>query len=141
MNDQEFENWVVNERTKVEEYLSKQGIENPTVGPWPAFEIAPHFAIWAVESKKVAGKIGWWAFSGDCPTDYVTEDGKCHPRNALRILLDQWREQIPYMKNGQQPPNTRFNDQYELSMLGELIETRVEILEAWLLDDGLWEDR
>ncbi len=79
----EFDQWVDQERSRVECYLETQGIASPSVGPWPAFEVFPHFAIWAVESKRQAGKIGWWAFSGDCPTDFVTEDGKCHPRNAL----------------------------------------------------------
>ena len=67
MDDSEFEGWVVSQRAHVEDYLRAQGIRDPNVGPWPAFEIAPVFAIWAVESKKVGGKIGWWAFSGDCP--------------------------------------------------------------------------
>src|SRR5947199_230194 len=82
---------VTTQRHRVEEYLRKEGLENPNVGPWPAFEVAPHFAIWAVESKKTKGKIGWWAFSGDCPTDYVSEDGSCHPRKALSRLLSTWR--------------------------------------------------
>ena len=140
MDDKEFENWVTQERKTVELYLSNQGIENPNVGPWPAFEIAPKFAIWAVESKQVAGKIGWWAFSGDCPTDYVTEDGSCHPRNALRILLQNWHNYIPYMKRAEQPPETNLGGG-DLPELGDLLEKRVAVLEEWLLDDSLWEDR
>ena len=101
LNDSEFEEWVTQQRTYVEEYLSAQGIAEPKVGPWPAFEMAPAFAIWAVESKKVAGKIGWWAFSGDCPTDYVSEDGHCHPRKALQRLIDQWRSSVSFLKYGQ----------------------------------------
>ena len=58
MNDNEFEEWVNKERIKVEIYLKKEGIEKPNVGPWPAFDVAPYFAIWAVESNKEAGKIG-----------------------------------------------------------------------------------
>ena len=141
MNDKEFEIWVAKERNNVEFYLTKQGIENPNVGPWPAFEMAPHFAIWAVESKKMPGKIGWWAFSGDCPTDYISEDGKCHPRNALKSLLDNWRVYIPSMKAGKQPPNTKFADAPNLPVLAELLEKRVAILDEWLSIDDLWEDR
>lgn len=103
MDDGEFEAWVISQRRHVEEYLSTQGILEPNVGPWPAFEVAPVFAIWAVESKKVAGKIGWWAFSGDCPTDYVAEDGQCHPRSALRRLLERWRTYVSFMKRGARP--------------------------------------
>jgi hypothetical protein len=141
LKDGEFKEWVTKERKKVEFYLSKHGIENPNVGPRPAFEIAPHFAIWAVESKQISGKIGWWAFSGDCPTDYVSEDGKCHPRNALKLLLDNWRIFIPNMKKGKQPPNVQFADGADLPLLGELLEKRVTILDEWLSNDDLWEDQ
>lgn len=137
----EYESWVATQRKNVESYLRHHGIDNPAVGPWPAFDMAPYFAIWAVESKTVAGRIGWWAFSGDCPTDYITAQGRVHPRNALRILLGNWRSYIPYMKRGEQPPNTRYGDGSNLVTLGELLETRVEIFEEWLADDGLWEDR
>lgn len=141
MDDQEFEKWVIDQRTIVESYLQKEGIDNPNVGPWPAFEVSPYFAIWAVESKKTPGKIGWWAFSGDCPTDYVSEDGNCHPRNALKLLLDNWRSHIPSMKQGKQPKNTKFGDGSNLPLLGDLLEKRVAILADWLSDDDLWEDR
>ena len=141
MDDSEFEGWVVSQRGHVEDYLRAQGIRDPNVGPWPAFEIAPVFAIWAVESKKVGGKIGWWAFSGDCPIDYILEDGQCHPRSALRRLLDQWRTYVAFMKRGEQPPNTSFGSDADLLELGTLLETRIEILAEWAADDNLWEDR
>jgi len=140
LSDAEYEDWVRRERARVEEYLTTQGIPNPGVGPWPAFDVAPYFAIWAVESKKVAGKIGWWAFSGDCPTDYISEDGQCHPRSALRRLLETWREAFPYLKRGEQPPSVRFG-KHGLEKLGDLLERRVGILSKWVADDDLWEDR
>jgi len=141
MTDDEFEQWVEKERGGVEAYLEAQGIGSPTVGPWPAFEMAPYFAIWAVESKRQAGKIGWWAFSGDCPTDYVSEDGKCHPRNALKLLLKQWSSYIPQMKTGKQPHQVKFGSGSNLEELGGLLEARVSLLTEWLADDSLWEDR
>ncbi|MCM8542162.1 MAG: DUF4826 family protein, partial [Lentisphaeraceae bacterium] len=72
MTDQEFEVWVKSQREEVIQYLINQNIKKPNVGSWPAFDVTPYFAIWAVESKKVTGAIGWWAFSGDCPTDYIS---------------------------------------------------------------------
>ena len=140
MDEAEFKSWVDKQRADVERYLTRHGIINPNVGPWPAFEVAPYFAIWAVESQKTPGKIGWWAFSGDCPTDYVSEDGKCHPRNALKILLNNWSSWVPALKQGKQPSNTRFSDD-NLPILGELLEKRVAILSKWLDDDSLWDDR
>ena len=141
MDDSEFEQWVSLERAKVESYLEAQGIENATVGPWPAFDVAPKFAIWPVESNKFGGRIGWWAFSGDCPTDYVSEDGNCHPRHALALLLERWRGYLPYMRRGEQPPDAEVGDPSNLPTLARLLEGRIAILSEWWLDDDLWTDQ
>ena len=141
MEEQEFEEWVAQQRAQVGDYLRAQGISDPNVGQWPAFEVAPVFAIWAVESKKAPGRIGWWAFSGDCPTDHVSEDGQCHPRAALRRLIDLWRSYVPSMKRGEQPAEVTIGDTSQLRELGELLEKRVELLSEWVADDGMWEDR
>ncbi|MEX0291551.1 MAG: DUF4826 family protein [Flavobacteriaceae bacterium] len=138
MNDKEYEDWNNKLRARTIDYLENEGIKSPEVGTWPAFDIAPYFGIWCVESKIQEGKIGWWVFAGDCPTDYVTESGKCHPREALRDLLTKWGKYIPYMKNGQQPPEVKFGDGSNLEQLGNLLEKRVEIYQDWLEDDGLW---
>lgn len=141
MNQEEFEAWNLKYRRLAEEYLERQGIENPKVGPWAAFDMAPHFAIWCVESKKEEGRIGWWVFAGDCPTDYVTENGKCHPREALKDLLVRWKSCVPHMKEGKQPPDVRFGDGTNLEELGGLLEKRIILLEEWVADPDLWEDR
>ena len=141
MTEKEFVLWNSSKRAEAISYLETQGITSPQVGNWPAFDVAPHFGIWCVASKKLKGKIGWWVFAGDCPTDYVLEDGQCHPRAALRNLLRSWKDCIPYMKAGNQPPNTKFGDGSTIQELGNLLEKRVVILEEWLNDDDLWEDR
>lgn len=141
MNETELQTWVAKNRRIVFYYLQSQGIENPNVAEWPAFEVAPHFGIWAIESKKTEGKIGWWAFSGDCPTDYVIEDGTCHPRSALKNLLVSWESYIPDMKKGRQPTGIKFGEEANLQELGNFLEARVAVLKDWLNDDELWEDR
>jgi hypothetical protein len=45
------------------------------------------------------------------------------------------------MEAGKQPPNTKFGDGSNIQELGDLLEKRVMILEDWLIDDSLWEDR
>jgi hypothetical protein len=141
MNYEELSEWNSKMRNRAISYLNSQGIDAPNVGECPAFEIAPHFGIWCVESKKQAGKIGWWIFAGDCPTDYVYEKGECHPRSALRDLVTAWKSYIPHMKNGKQPPETTFGDGSNIKELGNLLEKRVNILEDWLDDNDLWENR
>eukprot|EP01034_Spumella_vulgaris_P033451 gene33451-41275_t len=107
LTEAEYDDWASQERSRVNAYLEGEGISSPSV-EWPAFDMAPHFAIWAIESKQVPGKVGWWAFSGDCPTDYVSEDGGCHPRNALKLLLNKWTAYVAALKAGVQPEGIRF---------------------------------
>ncbi|WP_309380185.1 DUF4826 family protein [Cerasicoccus frondis] len=141
MTDQEFSKWNSLNRNRCISYLEAQGIDDPQVAPWPAFDMAPNFAIWCVESKKVKGKIGWWVFAGDCPTDYVSENGKCHPREALRDLLKTWDSYIPEMKEGRQPAECKIGNGSNLPDLGDLLEKRVSILRDWLNDNDLWDNR
>ena len=141
MDEIEFAKWNADMRGRAIAYLERQGITSPNVGDWPAFEIAPHFGIWCVESNKVRGKIGWWVFVGDCPTDYVSENGDCHPRSALRTLISNWKSYLPYMKSGKQPPEMKFGDGMNLPELGNLLESRLGVLEDWLEYDAIWEDR
>lgn len=79
VTEDDFQNWNAKMRGLAISYLENQGIKSPQIGDWPAFEVAPKFGIWCVESQKVKGKIGWWIFAGDCPIDYV-------PRMANAIL-------------------------------------------------------
>lgn len=141
MDDNEFTDWNRSKREQAISYLEDQGIPSPQVGDWPAFEVAPKFGIWCVESKKQNGKIGWWVFAGDCPTDYVSEEGQCHPRAALKNLMTRWTDCIHHMKKGIQPPDVKFGDGSNIKELGVLLEKRVSLLKDWIEDDDLWEDR
>ena len=141
MDDDDFATWNRSMRERAITYLEGRGINSPQIGAWPAFEIAPKFGIWCVESQKQPGKIGWWVFAGDCPTDYVAEDGQCHPRAALTNLVKRWADWVPHMKSGKQPPDVSFGGSSDIRELGELLERRVSILQDWLADDDLWEDR
>lgn len=140
MTHDEYEDWVSVERGRVKAYLEREGISEPNV-EWPAFDVPPYFAIWAVESKRAPGKVGWWAFSGDFPTDYVSENGNCHPRSALRLLLDQWSSYLPALKAGTQPDGVNLGcGSSRPEMLGDLLEKRVAVLKRWVDDDDLWKD-
>lgn len=137
MTDDEYDAWVESERPAVKQYLERQGISSPNI-EWPAFDVPPHFAIWAVESKGAPGNVGWWAFSGDCPTDYVSEDGNSHPRNALKLLLDRWGAYVPELKGGKQPSGIHFGNGTPPKILGDLLQDRVALLTSWLEDEELW---
>jgi hypothetical protein len=79
------EKWVAEERQKVIDYLFSQHCEHGGVGEWPAFHVDPYIALWAVQSLKTPGRIGWWAISGDVPTDYASSSSGYHPRSATSV--------------------------------------------------------
>ena len=68
----------------------------------------------------------------------MSEDGTCHPRNALARLLEQWRSYLPHMRQGLQPLNAIFRNA-DLPHLAGLLEGRIDILSEWLVTDDLWE--
>ena len=62
--------WVRREREKVVAYLTSQRCDHGGIAEWPAFHVDPYVALWAIQSRTVAGRVGWWAISGDLPKDY-----------------------------------------------------------------------
>ena len=94
--------WYKAEREKVFVYLKHNVEEFNDVGEYPAFDVVPYFAIWAVESSVTKGMVGFWAFSGDLPTDVIQRNWKdCidktkHSSNNLssmfipKLKIDLW---------------------------------------------------
>ncbi len=78
------EQWCQERRAQVEAYLQHQRVEHGRVGEWPAWHVAPHVSLWAIESKVRPDWVGWWAICGDLPTDYVSAANIKHPREAVR---------------------------------------------------------
>jgi hypothetical protein len=76
------EEWIAMQRRQIAEYLATQGIKHGLIGEVPAWSLYPYVAIWAIESGKAPGWVGWWVICGDCPTDYVTCTGDRTPRSA-----------------------------------------------------------
>ena len=80
------ERWCKQQNVRVENYLRSQGVEHGRVGEWPAWHVVPYVAVWAIESRVRPGSIGWWAISGDLPTDYVTAADLSLPSTQERPL-------------------------------------------------------
>jgi hypothetical protein len=78
IDDPEEAAWVAAERQRVIEYLADQGVEHAGVSAAPRWFVSPYLAIWAARSRAKPDFVGWWAISGDVPTDYMTcrDDGK-----------------------------------------------------------------
>lgn len=128
------------QKAQVEQYLQGQNVIHSGVGEWPAFEVAPYFAIWAIQSKIAEGRVGWWAFSGDIPTDYVSGQNLVDPRAALGCLLKTWGKYVPYLKVGANPPGIEMGNVENRKELGDLLEKRIHLLEKCYANDDLWRD-
>jgi hypothetical protein len=142
-NEREYpdeEEWVAQEREKVIAYLSSQKCEHAGVGEWPAFHIDPYIALWAVQSPSSPGRIGWWAISGDLPTDYMSSNSGYHPRDALRHFSAEWRSVAESMRRGEEHSRTKIGKPDLWPTMAPLLEKRAELLKEYADDDSLWEE-
>ena len=140
MSDQETieDSWIAEQRKVVEDYLRDQGVDHRGVGEYPAFHVYPYLALWAVQSKKTLGMIGWWAISGDVPTDYISGSEGRHPRIALRAFAREWRKLSGSMLRGEERPDYVIGTRDQWPILGDLLQRRAEILQDYADDADLW---
>ncbi|MEM6393305.1 MAG: DUF4826 family protein [Planctomycetota bacterium] len=94
--------WAVRQREVVESYLQEQGCEHAGVSLEPRWFLSPYLAVWAVRSKADPDFIGWWAISGDVPTDYLTatDNIQC-VADVLSAFSYQWSEAAEKIRNGE----------------------------------------
>jgi hypothetical protein len=132
--------WVSTERIRVEEYLLRHNVDHLGVGEYPAFHVQPHLALWAVQSKKAPGSIGWWAISGDLPTDYISSSEGGHPREALRAIAGHWVRASEAMLNGEKYSDYSIGTPDRWPELGDLLKQRAQIIREFADDETLWAD-
>jgi hypothetical protein len=137
------ERWCQEQRANVIRYLDSQQCKYRDVGEWPSWHIAPYVAIWAIESLARPGWIGWWAISGDLPTDYISSADLTvpqHPRNAMRVFSKNWLEMVEVWKKGREVEHTRIAGSTSIAELIPLLVSRARLLADWADDDSLWEN-
>lgn len=132
------EQWCLEARKQVTAYLSSQGVSHGEVGEWPAWHVAPIVSVWAIESAKRPGWVGWWVIYGDLPTDYVSAAEIKHPRSAIEAFAKRWRNYVSAFRSGQPPSDFVLGDGSKEFV--ELLENRTGILAGWVDDDDLWAD-
>ncbi len=135
--------WCAEQQNIVADYLRSQKLNHGRIGEWPAWHIAPYASIWAIESLTRPEWIGWWAISGDLPTDYISAGGvepPQHPRKAMRVFAQNWLDVVKAWKEGREIDNTRIGNSSARDELGPLLESRAMLLMQWADDESLWED-
>jgi hypothetical protein len=134
------EQWIASQRQQVIDYLRGEQVEHLGVGESPAFHVHPYLALWAVQSRRSPGAVGWWALSGDVPTDYISSSEARHPREALRAFARQWHDWSAHMLRGETHPDYRLTAGEESPELGDLLRRRAELLERFADDEEVWSD-
>jgi hypothetical protein len=129
--------WVLAQRDTVVAYLAAEGVAHGQVGDWPAWHLSPYVAIWAIESLRTPGWVGWWVISGDLPTDYISSVDARDPRAAMRQFARNWADFAPHLLKGRQPPGTVIGSVADPEV-GDLLQRRSAILQSWADDDEVW---
>jgi hypothetical protein len=119
--------WAAHQRTLVEHYLHSQGCDHGGVSLEPRWYLSPYLAVWAVRSKANPDLVGWWAISGDVPTDYLTAMRTLrNTADVLAAFSAQWSGAAEAMSRGEyrgigKPENT--------AHLAPLLRTRAAMLQ------------
>ena len=139
-SEAEEQMWCDRERARVIEYLGREGVVHGEVGDWPAWHIWPYVAVWAIESVRSPGWVGWWAISGDLPTDYTGCGPERHPREGLRDIATRWKDAAEKWSENKSVEGWSVGALEDRSTLAPLLATRVDLLLSYATDDDLWLD-
>lgn len=134
------ERWCADQRAAIARYLHGEGIRHGKISEWPAWHVAPYVSVWAIESALQPEAIGWWAISGDLPTDYVSASQVDHPRKALQLIARRWLTASDAMSAGRPADGFLVGDQASATQMAPLLRSRAAILLDWGEDESLWED-
>ncbi len=130
--------WLSKQRANVQRYLQAEGVEHRGVAPNSDWFVAPYVSVWTVESINTPNAIGWWAISGDLPTDYLSGHDATDARTALAAFAGRWREVSAYMLRGEEHPTVRIGGARDRREFGDLLSRRAQIIEDWTHDDEMW---
>jgi hypothetical protein len=136
LTEAEEDAWCVDQRATVVKYLGMQdGLNHGEVGEWPAWHMAPYVSLWAVESLRAPGSVGWWVICGDLPCDYCASAPDCNnPRRALRRLAESWQTALAQTPSGAATIGATGLPVH----LGDLLRSRARFLLEMVADDAIW---
>jgi hypothetical protein len=128
MEDREEAAWATAQREIVKRYLAKEGVKHRGVSPEPEWFVAPYVAVWAIRSWANPDVVGWWAISGDLPTDYMTRQDEQSAGEVLIAFATRWREAAKLMAQGLQPEDFSIGGPELAKELAPLLAERAEVL-------------
>lgn len=140
LSPEEDESWCAQQRENVLTYLAKEDFASLSIGNNPAWHVAPIVSVWAVESVKRPGWVGWWVVSGDFPTDYTPCGENRHPRQALRDIGLRWQNAVERWSAGERIEGWRLSSSEQEQELAPLLAKRAALFLNIAGDDGFWVD-
>ena len=127
--------WAAEQRSRVLQYLASEKVEHRrSVSLEPRWFLSPHVAIWAVRSKTHPDRIGWWAISGDLPTDYISCTTERNDADVLLSFSRQWKLIAAQMAAGIRSPQYRIGPAGSEKEFAPTLLTRAELLEDFAHD-------
>jgi hypothetical protein len=130
--------WIREQREVVLEYLAREQVSHLGVPELPEWFFAPYVAIWSVASKKRPGAVGWWAISGDVPTDYTSSSEIRDARMAMRSFSLRWAKAAKQMAAGEESDEFQVGRVENWPELAPLLASRAELLGEWAAADDMW---
>jgi hypothetical protein len=131
IEDPQDAEWVAGQRQIVVDYLVAQRLQHGGVSLEPRWFLRPYLAVWAIRSRANPDVVGWWAISGDVPTDYITCRDEQDPGDVLTEFSRVWKAAAGKMVIGKQLDNCIFrgSDLVRAKELAPLLMKRAEMLE------------
>jgi len=83
--------WLSEQHANIERYLQEQRLRHGGVTRAPSWFVAPYLSVWIVLSATKPDIAGWWAISGDLPTDHMSGQEANDARAALVHARPLWR--------------------------------------------------
>jgi hypothetical protein len=128
IEDPEEAAWVASQREIVVQYLAKQHLEHGGVSHEPRWVLSPYVAAWAIRSRANPEQVGWWAISGDLPTDYITCRNEQDAGDVLIAFAKQSKAAAERMAVGDHLEGYVIGDPAKAKELAPLLATRAELL-------------
>ena len=129
--------WCIERRGEVICYLKDQGVNHGRVSEWPVWNVYPYTSSWAIESKTSPESVGWWVIAGDHPTDYVSSENIKEPREAYKVIAENWLLHCNNAETGKEQKIMHIKlDSQELI---DMLRSRAETFIKWVSEDEHWE--
>lgn len=132
--------WLKGQRAGVEAYLKAEGVVHGGVSAEPGWYVPDVLAVWPVQSAADPTTVGWWAISGDMPTDYVSATSGMDARAAIAAFASSWQDAAAHMAAGVAPSGFTIGNRENWASLAPMLRSRADTLARWVADDEMWEE-